>query len=296
YALFTGTNELNASGRALAILAEEVLDGMVATDSDDKVRTFATQSADGELLTVFLLNKATEVSATHLTINGFVDMAIGSRSVFSGPSITGVETTYQNEEAVLIDGNTVEMELPATSLTVLRFDRAQVGTTSLPVSLIDFVGTSMETGILLEWSAWEEGDFAGYGIERSSDDQDWTALDFVAAALPEALAVYQYTDESGTSGYYRLRLEETDGTFRYSETIRLMGEVAALPAYPNPTRGPVYLSPNFAGLSFRVVSTSGRTVRSGKVPVSGRVSLGGLPGGIYHLVLEDTAQFRVVKR
>ncbi|WP_157976117.1 hypothetical protein [Lewinella sp. IMCC34191] len=296
YDLFTGTNELNASGQAVALLANEVLDGMLATESDGRVRTFATGSADGELLTIFLLNKATEASPTTLTVDGFVDLAVGSQSVFSGPSVSGVKTTYRDEETVILENNTILLDLPATSLTVLRFDRAQTGTTSLPVTLIEFDGVASGEGNRLWWSAQETGAFAGYGIERSTGDGDWQQLAFVPANTGPSPSTYEYTDTPGTTAYYRLRLQEADATFRYSPTIRLTGSPLNTFAYPNPTRGPVRLSRELVGRAFRVTNDMGRTVRTGRIAPSGIVSLSGLPGGIYHLILEDTTPFRVVKR
>ena len=297
YDLFTSTNELNASGKVLSILTDELLDGMVATESTDRVRTFATQSTDEQQLTVFLLNKDTLASPTELAVDGVSLTAKAGRSVFTGPEVAGVVTTYDMVDSVALNEGSVEVILPPTSLTVLRFGQAETSSKSLPVELINFRGEVSGEETLLEWTAVESADFLGYGLERRVASTAWEPLVFLTARHDDTETAYRFTDADAPSAYYRLRLEEADGTFNYSDAIWLDRPNDGLEApYPNPTTGPVHVADRYRLTPYQVFSRRGRIVQQGTVPADGIVSLSGLPRGIYQLVLGESSRFRLVKR
>ena len=119
--LLTAENQLNASGRALALLSHGLLDEMVRTTSDGPVRTFATLRSDGGALTVFLLNKDTVTTPVELTLVDYLPRSRAGRSVFYGRDLTDTEPVYANLPDESLSGNLIDLELPATSVTVLRF-------------------------------------------------------------------------------------------------------------------------------------------------------------------------------
>ncbi|THH39972.1 T9SS type A sorting domain-containing protein [Neolewinella litorea] len=122
YDLFTATNELNASGKMIALMTEELLDDMVATTSDGVVRTFATANRSRDQLTVFLLNKDKVATTTDLRVEGFASASSAERTIFTGdhPASSIVELTDAPDAAV--QGDQLTLTLPPTSLTVLRFN------------------------------------------------------------------------------------------------------------------------------------------------------------------------------
>ena len=97
----------------------------------------------------------------------------------------------------------------------------------LPVSLVNFSGRLQSNTALLNWTAENEINFARYEIERSIN-----AINFISVGSVNALGSipavhYNFTDDLlPASGilYYRLKMIDTDGRFRYSNIIRLQKE------------------------------------------------------------------------
>ena len=293
YDLFTATNELNASGQALTVLTGELLDEMVAATTESaELSTFATRSRDGEQLTVMLVNKGREVTAASLSIDNFTAAGPVQRLTLSGPAVTGTDVTYTREADEPLVSGSVDLELPPTSVTVLRVSAASL--VSLPVTLSDFHGTVLPHAHCLEWSGRESVDFRGYGVEYREKDGAWREADFFPATGGEGR--YHYHRAGTGRTYYRLRLEDADGTVRYSEVISLDDARAATVPYPNPTTGPLRVDRRLADTPYQILSHRGRLLRAGRVDAGAALTLAGLHRGIYTLLLADGTQHRVVKR
>lgn len=111
----------------------------------------------------------------------------------------------------------------------------------LPVTLTDFwlqpIGTEQ---VLVHWATEAEADMVGYRIERSRDGIRWEAIGFEpTAGLVQGEGHYSFSDFTKEPAiyYYRLRLEELDGSFTYSPTksISMVGRhTVGLEAAPNP--------------------------------------------------------------
>ncbi len=73
----------------------------------------------------------------------------------------------------------------------------------------------------LEWSTGHEDNFSLFVVERSSDGQNYFMIGQVPAI--GSFSEYQYTDSSPLDAdmqrtfYYRLKMMNRDGSFRYSE-------------------------------------------------------------------------------
>jgi hypothetical protein len=89
------------------------------------------------------------------------------------------------------------------------------------VELFSFHAFAIVDHSRLEWSTGREEQFSLFVIERSSDGQDFFAIGQVAAT--GSFSEYEFVDTSPLNVnvdhtfYYRLRMVDRDGTFRYSE-------------------------------------------------------------------------------
>jgi hypothetical protein len=153
--------------------------------------------------------------------------------------VTGTNTTY------ITPNNEIRVTLPARSYTVY----VQGENVPLPVTLHDFQAFAQHSDVWLKWSSSAETNFSHYELERSVGDQ----LDFqrlatlpATAELRNGLKNYQYTDvlpPVNTPLYYRLKMVDTDGSFKYSAVRQQRLERRQLEARlaPNPARGPAML-------------------------------------------------------
>ena len=111
----------------------------------------------------------------------------------------------------------------------------------LPVKLISFTGTYKNSNTLLNWSAENQVDFAGYEIERSEDGISFASIANVnRQGTGLERQQYQYTDNlaqaNGNVYYYRLRMVDMNNQFNYSNIIMIRrdGLKPGLSISPNP--------------------------------------------------------------
>lgn len=140
---------------------------------------------------------------------------------------------------------------------------ADICNIALPVRLLSFGVDSRGSEHRLRWQSGSESALKGYAVEHSSDGSQWRQIGFVPAT---AAGSYSYTDAQQPGiHYYRLRLLDLDGSFAYSETLRVIdGEKtgAAVLLEANPARGSISLQlPDPVGVSsIRLLDPSGKCV------------------------------------
>jgi hypothetical protein len=120
---------------------------------------------------------------------------------------------------------------------------------ALGVHLLDFAAAKATGGAQLTWKTENEADYTNFTIERSTDNGK--TFDALGGFVSNDQSAYNFTDKNPliTTDYYRLKLEEVDGTISYSKVIALMysklGNAMAssnVSIYPNPTKGPITVS------------------------------------------------------
>jgi hypothetical protein len=173
---------------------------------------------------------------------------------------------------------------------------------SLPVTLTRFAALWKNTAIQLNWQVDEESNIDRYIVERSADGKTFSKLGSVTAVNEVHSHNYSYTDGSPLEGtnYYRLRIEETTGTVRYSTIVSLRANSTAgenLSVYPNPVRNnslQFEASLPAGAYKLKVVNSAGVEVMSVNYQHGGGMAVQPLPvphkitKGVYHLVISSS--------
>ncbi|GAB6283458.1 MAG: hypothetical protein STSR0008_22260 [Ignavibacterium sp.] len=135
------------------------------------------------------------------------------------------DDSWTDANAIL---NTTANTLTLTGQTGTEYaPGSQTGANPLPVGLNTFSAAIVKEGIKLSWQTETEVNNYGFDIERSTDKQNWTKLGFVTGnGNSNSPKDYSYVDEdikNQTNGkyYYRLKQIDTDGSYKYSETIEV---------------------------------------------------------------------------
>ena len=174
---------------------------------------------------------------------------------------------------------------------------------TLPVTLTAFSGHRQQQDIALSWTTQQEVNAAYYTIERSSGNNNWTALGNIAATNNTGVSNYSYIDinPAGSSAwFYRLKQVDIDQHFKYSTVIRIVADnsKADIKTYPNPFINQLNVNLNSPGnqKSFiAITDISGKTVLSSTQHLyqgNNNFTIPGLdklPGGIYYLEIKDDA-------
>ncbi|QRR00559.1 T9SS type A sorting domain-containing protein [Dyadobacter sandarakinus] len=168
---------------------------------------------------------------------------------------------------------------------------------ALPVTLLTFTGKMAESHVQLHWETVSEVHARDFTIERSMDAKTFEAVGTVnAAGSKTETKNYQFADHTLPSLqhkklYYRLRMNDADGSYTYSRIISLehAGEESYL--FPNPGAEEVSINVFPAGpetVSVQLFSEKGILIKHKKMkvsPQSGRIamSLDGVAAGVYYI-------------
>jgi hypothetical protein len=191
--------------------------------------------------------------------------------------------------------------------------------TPLPVQLTEFEAQKSGGDVLLQWKTANEENVSRYEIEvaRGNDDLQsgrYSKLGEVASNGNSASGFsYTFTDrELNKSGvrYYRLKIVDTDGSFRYSPVRSvLFGDVMVWQVYPNPSEGVFNLAFQLERnhkLSARLFDAQGRLLKEYDVLATGMpqklgidITGAGFASGVYLLEVsagDRKEGFRVYKK
>jgi hypothetical protein len=113
--------------------------------------------------------------------------------------------------------------------------------TVVPVELSGFTACVDETGILLTWETLSEKNNHGFVVERSFDGETFIPAGFIKGnGTTTEKNLYSFKDKPETNGifYYRLKQQDYDGSFSYSEVLTIKMDIPAeyilAQNYPNP--------------------------------------------------------------
>jgi hypothetical protein len=169
-----------------------------------------------------------------------------------------------------------------------------ISSTPLPVEMTGFDANYLkqEHAVQLLWDVAAEQNIAQYVVERNRDESDPTGFAAIGAVTATGKSGYSFYDAHPQSGwnYYRLRVEERDGSFSY-EPVRavLVADPNAPPApYPNPVTAVLKIKGDYpAGYFWRIFDISGRRWMESEGDITAGIDVSGLPGGVYLLEMTD---------
>ena len=165
-------------------------------------------------------------------------------------------------------------------------------TAVIPVTLTQFAVKAGYGYNQVEWATSAEINTIKYHIEYSSNGLQFTRLGQVAASGIFSGSRYSYRHTTPLNGiiYYRLAIEDTDGSIRYSDIVKLLADDGkAVKVYPAViSNGTVYIEAGKPIKNMQLMNSAGAVVfqknmqgLSGNIPVILPV----LPQGFYMLRL-----------
>jgi hypothetical protein len=174
---------------------------------------------------------------------------------------------------------------------------------SLPLQLLSFTGYRNSTTNQLQWQTADEANTRQFVIERKTANSDFNAIGELPAR-GQGNGHYTYNDATAEEGtvFYRLKMEDLDGQFTYSNTVSLLvpSSQQASKAYPNPTANKVYIQvydKNLLHTKARLSDINGHllfvfTINDWKQPVA----LNGQPIGTYLVQLNNGEVLTITKK
>lgn len=180
----------------------------------------------------------------------------------------------------------------SSSSTIITLQEAA----TLPIALARFEARTEKNSAVLNWRTDFEENASHFELERSRDGVSFDYVAEIATKARSGGASYAYTDADLADGtyFYRLRMEDLDGSFAYSSVVTAtVAGGAVVNVWPNPASTTLNISSTAEGVSFRLLNANGGVVRDNLT--NGRQDISGLARGLYLLETTD-ASGRSVQR
>jgi len=164
---------------------------------------------------------------------------------------------------------------------------------TLPVTLTSFnANTDGLNNTKLVWNTSNESGIVSYVIEKSTDGRTFSDIGSVQATQQ---STYSFTDNQASTDYtyYRLKMVEQDGSFKYSFIVSLKSKLSLnISLSPNPVRSTLLIQHPKVGTEahIEIVNTSGQLIKDIRIPASAvltSIDMSGLSTGLYHVVFKN---------
>jgi hypothetical protein len=171
--------------------------------------------------------------------------------------------------------------------------------TALALDLVSISAVSTGPNIQVRWRTAHEVNVRDFEIERSTDGIRWSDIGTVAANNQTRETTYEFTDQGvkatlkdAEQVYYRLKINDLDGSFTYSPVRNIqMENKNHLGVFPNPATNTLSVSFEAASettMNLQLFDYTGRlfktqSVETGKGSNVFTMDIADLPAGLYWL-------------
>ena len=170
----------------------------------------------------------------------------------------------------------------------------------LPLTLLSFSGQRQNQYVLLHWQTENETNTSHFEIERSSNGATFEKINTVNAKNIAGRNEYSFTDNSiwnTDTRFYRLKMVDIDGHFKFSNIIKLSNKAGALlSVFPNPATDAITISGLTGKGEMRLYNIEGKELIKRIVTAHSEViDMSLLAKGMYLLKVTDADNVRLVQ-
>lgn len=196
--------------------------------------------------------------------NGTAGNGEGGTSVNNGVALTS------SQGAVRKNNGSTDTDNNNADFTVVTAPVPRNLSGLLPVTLKSITGSLINNQPQVNWETSNETNFDYFGVEKSFDAKNFAEIARVASNKASNGSAYQYADINKTlsTQFYRLKMVDNDGTFKYSSVVAVNGKPSlSLALYPNPVTNTIILShpKAIAGAAVKVVGIDGKILSTQNV-------------------------------
>ena len=308
--------EIKANGNNLGIIATSVYihNGLMREDNAGKLYTdrnitITSQFQPSSTVDLRLYLKNTEfirlknASNTYgqpSGVNTIDDIGVYKNNDDCSNTITFLTEALPTSDTAY--GSDYILTSPVNSFSTFHF--AKKSSAVLPVNVVYFNGEHTNGGNLLRWKL-ECSSNGNIVIEKSTDGRNFVALGTVLLNTVNCTQLQLYNDPVNKGRlYYRLRIEEDNGSVYYSKTIVISSnkEALTISSLPNPVSDKLKLKINAdhnQRIEINLINAIGQKVKHKRMSVLGGyneviISVMDLPAGIYRLSVVSDVGFQSV--
>jgi hypothetical protein len=155
----------------------------------------------------------------------------------------------------------------------------------LPIELIRFI-TNCRTGDI-EWVTWTETNSSHFELQYSEDAITWNTYEIIQSS-GNSNSPMNYRISNPNFKYYRLKMVDIDGTFKYSnviinDCIEIIFDVVI---YPNPFRDNINIRSGQL-LNIQIYDVNSKIIYDGLLKNNISIDLSDISSGVYFLRISD---------
>ena len=160
----------------------------------------------------------------------------------------------------------------------------------LPIKLISFEATATENSVVLNWESSDENNFDHFELQKSRNAKSFESIYLAESKYPNGHQ-YRFEDLQPFTGdnYYRLKMNDTDGTFSYSDIIYKDFQTYRGP-FPNPSSHEFTIElPEQTFYNYTLLNTQKIEILNGYSHGSLKLPTANLEPGLYivHMVTDN---------
>ncbi len=296
------------------ILQSPGLDGVYNTADDQSWTT--TTDANGNYFFSTLSSADNRKPASWTAVGNIILPGYNYRikvAIPAGYNVTTIDASSNTIDAIDNDAY-VRVESSITYAAVdfntgntnHNFDIGFMNLTILPADKLELSAQKQQNKVVLNWVTSNENNSSHFVAERSTDGIHFTIAgeNIQAGGTTTSLVNYALTDNTAAAFsaelvYYRIKLFDKSGNYKYSNIATIKNEMAEIKVWPNPFTETVYAgyySKSRAAVTITLTDNTGRIIKT----VQQQATVGQqyfainglamLPQGIYIItVTDDTA-------
>lgn len=286
------------------------------TTMEDMMKTVITPSTNTDLFFAAQYNMGSTTTITQPVFDLYIDdnssytsngddqyRYIAAGSIGSGVSVGLASslisgTSYDVAARFASDGTNT---LSANNIVLVGFalTSSTDGSTPLPIDLIKFDYTIINSEVNLSWQVATEENNNYFTIERSANGVIWTEIDRVqGAGNSNIITNYSIIDSKPLLGesYYRLKQTDFDGEYSFSNVIIVNNNSPSLNILPNPSNGKFQIETK-EKIELTIFNTTGQEIYRNTLDASKIccIDLTSQPKGFYFLTYMSSNK-KVVKK
>lgn len=167
----------------------------------------------------------------------------------------------------------------------------------LPLKILNFDAIKCSNEVCLQWKTENEQQVSHFDIERSLDGQQFNYVEKVAAKN-QLQNNYSATDKLSNQlyVYYRLKMVNTDGAFKYSDVIRVKSDrQTTVTLSPNPVANEMKITGGVKINSLQLINSMGQVIKTWMPSYHNQYNVSSVTNGIYNLKVVTNAGAEMIR-
>jgi len=271
----------------------------------DRSLTITVQTQPSSAVNVRLYLTAAEltalIGATGSTVTGINSLMVYKNNDANSINLGALPNSFTPVAVSKAFGSNYVLTASISSFSSFYF--TQTGFV-LPVELLSLSGKYADQSVVLDWNTNNENNSAYFTVEKSTTGISFKSIGTVTASgFTTTSTGYAFKDndlatEFVSTVYYRLKMYDQNGSFKYSNTISvnlpaITGNVIVSPNPVPAVMNVIVNAPADSKSEWRIVDNSGRTLQTGTATIKKgtsqfTVNVSNLPAGTYFLNITGT--------